>query len=300
MFPSGQRFDRVTALFLSLLAAGFVIATFDVRTTDSGAADTLRRGAQALLAPVQRVADAAVSPVVGFFDGVSNLVGLREQNERLEAQIAELELKLRESEALERKVAELEAINDLSPPLELPSVTARVYSSGASSFDQVRFILKGSDDGIAVGQAVVDERGLIGRIDAVTASTARVRLLTDPIVSVGVRVQETNETGVITGLGTGTLRLDMFDASTPVTAGSVVVTDGSRFPPGILVGYVAESADAAVDFVLRTTVEPAAELGKLDYVKVIVGWSPLDAEVDEDTPLIAPPPEIVDPTGGQR
>ena len=299
MLPTGRRFDRVTALFLSLLAAGFVIATFDVRTTESGVAETLRGGTQSLLAPMQRGADLVISPVVGFFEGVSNLAGLREQNDRLESQVRELELKLRQTEALERQVEELEAINGLTPPLELATVSARVYSSGASSYDHVRYILKGSDDGIVIGQAVVDETGLIGRVDAITATTARVRLLTDPVVAVGVRVQETNETGVVTGIGAGTLRLDMFNATTAVTEGSVVITDGSRFPPGIVVGYVARSADAQVDFVLRTDVEPAARFSQLDYVKVVVGWSPLDAEVEPDSPLISPP-EFVDPTSGQR
>ena len=299
MLPTGRRFDRVTALFLSLLAAGFVIATFDVRTTETGVADTLRGGTQSLLAPIQRGADLVISPVIGFFEGVSNLAGLREQNDRLESQVRELELTLRQTEALERQVEEREAINGLTPPLQLAAVSARVYSSGASTYDHVRYILKGSDDGIVIGQAVIDESGLIGRVDAITATTARVRLLTDPVVAVGVRVQETNETGVVTGVGTATLRLDMFDATTAVTEGSVVITDGSRFPPGIVVGYVAKSADAQVDFVLRTDVEPAARFSQLDYVKVIVGWSPLDAEVEPDSPLISPP-EFVDPISGQQ
>jgi len=299
MLPTGRRFDRVTALFLSLLAAGFVIATFDVRTTETGVADTLRGGTQSLLAPIQRGADLVISPVIGFFEGVSNLAGLREQNDRLESQVRELELTLRQTEALERQVEELEAINGLTPPLQLAAVSASVYSSGASTYDHVRYILKGSDDGIVIGQAVIDESGLIGRVDAITATTARVRLLTDPVVAVGVRVQETNETGVVTGVGTATLRLDMFDATTAVTEGSVVITDGSRFPPGIVVGYVAKSADAQVDFVLRTDVEPAARFSQLDYVKVIVGWSPLDAEVEPDSPLISPP-EFVDPISGQQ
>lgn len=296
MLPSGSRFDRVTALFLSLLAAGFVVATFDVRTSDTGIAETLRGGTQSLLAPVQRGADLVISPVVGFFDGISNLAGLQEQNERLEAHVRELELKLQQTEALERQVEELEAINGLNPPLELASVTARVYSSGASTYDHVRYILKGSDDGIAIGQSVIDESGLIGRVDAVSSTTARVRLITDPVVAVGVRVQETGETGVVTGTGDSAyLRLDMFDATTAVTEGSVVITDGSRYPPGIVIGYVARSEDAEVDFVLRTEVTPAAGFSKLDYVKVIVGWSPLDAEVEPDSPLISPP-EFVDPT----
>ena len=299
MFPTGRRFDRVTALFMSLLAAGFVIATFDVRTAETGIADTMRGGAATLLAPIQRGADLLISPVVSFFDGISNLAGVSDENLRLQEQVRGLELRLRETSALERKVEELEAINALAPPLELASVTARVYSSGPSSFDHVKYILKGVDDGIAIGQAVIDERGLIGRVDAVTASTARVRLLTDPVVSVGVRVQQTNETGVVTGLGIATLRLDMFNATTPVTQGSVVVTDGSRFPPGIVVGYVTESADAEGNCVLQTGVETAARFSKIDYVKVIVGWSPLDAEVELE-PILIEPPSFVNPAGNPQ
>jgi rod shape-determining protein MreC len=112
---------------------------------------------------------------------------------------------------------------------------------------------------------------------------------------VGVRVQETGETGVVTGTGGGLLRLDMFDATTAVSQGSVVITEGSRYPPGIVVGYVARSEDAEVDFVLRTDVTPAAGFSQLDYVKVIVAWSPLDTEVEPEAPLISPP-EFVDPT----
>jgi rod shape-determining protein MreC len=146
---------------------------------------------------------------------------------------------------------------------------------------------------------VIDERGLIGRVDAVTPTIARVRLLTDPLVAVGVRIQETNETGVVSGLGKGTLRLEMFEATTPITEGAVVVTDGSRFPPGIVVGYVTRSADAQVNFVLETEVDPAARFSQLDFVKVIVGWSPLDAEIEPESPLISPP-GYVDPTSGQQ
>jgi cell shape-determining protein MreC len=122
-------------------------------------------------------------------------------------------------------------------------------------------------------------------------------LLTDPLVSVGVRVQETNQTGVVTGQSSAPLRLEMFQATTPVEEGAVVLTEGSRFPPAIVVGYVAEAADTEVGFALRTTVEPAANISELDFVKIVVGWSPLDAGVDVDVelPFVEPPPVIVDP-----
>ncbi|MGB5657165.1 MAG: hypothetical protein WBN35_11215, partial [Acidimicrobiia bacterium] len=91
MFPSGRRLDRATALFISLLAVGFLVATFDVRASGDSATTVLRGGAQALAEPIQSGIDFVVRPVVGFVDGISNVAGLRDQNERLEAEVQRLE-----------------------------------------------------------------------------------------------------------------------------------------------------------------------------------------------------------------
>jgi len=299
MFSSGHRLDRATALFISLLAVGFLVATFDVRSSGESATAVLRDGAQALAAPVQGAIDFVVRPVVGFVDGISNVAGLRDQNERLAGEVRRLEDRLRETSALERRVAELEAINDVAAPEDLATVTARIYSAGPSTFDQIRFINKGSSNGIVAGQAVVDENGLVGRVDLVTASSARVRLITDPLVSVGVRVQDTNQTGAVTGRGDEILRLDMFNASLPVREGAIVITDGSRFPPGVVVGFVNETKAADVSFTLRTTVDPAVRFAELDFVKVVVGWSPLDADPETGDRLIEPP-SFTDPGSGHQ
>ncbi|MEA2011354.1 MAG: rod shape-determining protein MreC [Actinomycetota bacterium] len=299
MFPSGRRLDRSTALFVTLLAVGFLIATFDVRSSGDSITTVIRGGAQTLVAPVQQGVDFIIRPVVGFVDGISNVAGLSDQNERLEAEVRRLEQRLLETAALERRVAELEAINDFAPPEDLATVTARIYSAGASTFDQIRLIDRGSDQGIVIGQAVLDEDGLIGRIDLVTKSSARVRLITDPLVSVGVRLQDTNQTGVTTGRGDELLRLDMFDAAEPVREGAVVLTDGSLFPPGIVVGFADETKSADVGFSLRTTVDPAAAFSQLDFVKIVVGWSPLDADPQARDPLVDAP-SFTEPGAGRE
>lgn len=282
MFPqSNRRMTRATILFVSLIAVGFIIATFDVRSQDDGVGNVLREGTQSVFTPMQKAVDWVTTPIVGFVDGAANLAGLRDENERLQDQIRELEAQVRATDALEKQVVQLELINGLEIADELTTVTARIYSSGATAFDNVRYIDKGANDGVLVGQAVVDEDGLVGRVDIVSANDARIRLITDPLVSVGIRVQATNETGIVTGRGDGPLRLEMFRASEPVYEGALVVTDGSRFPPGLVVGTVSKTAGAEVGFVLRTDVDPAAQLSKVDYVKVVVGFTPID-DVLED------------------
>lgn len=269
-------------MFLSLVAVGFIVATFDVRSSDQGTSDVLREGTQSIFTPFQKGVDYVTRPIVGFFDGIANLAGLRAENERLADQVRQLESQVQATDALEEQVAQLESINGLVAPDELATVTARITASGPSAFDNVRYIDKGSKDGVVAGQAVVDEDGLIGRVVLVSANAARVRLITDPIVSVGVRVLSSNETGIVTGKGDGPLRLEMFRAKEAVYEGDRVVTDGSRFPPDIAVGTIHRTADAEVGFVLRGEVDPASRLSEIDYVKIIVGWSPIDAGLQDD------------------
>lgn len=267
---------------MSLVAVGFIVATFDVRSSGDGVAEVLREGTQSIFTPLQEGVDFVTRPVVGFVDGVSNLAGLREENDRLADRVRVLEAQVQETEALEEQVIQFEAILGLEVPDELATVTARITASGPSAFDNVRYIDKGSKDGIVAGQAVVDEDGLIGRVDLVSAGAARIRLISDPVVSVGVRVLSTNETGIVTGRGDGPLRLEMFRAEEAVNENDRVVTDGSRFPPGIAVGTIRTAAVAEVGFVLRTDVDPAARLSQIDFVTIIVGWSPIDAGLQDN------------------
>ena len=292
MIPT-RRFERSTSLFIGLLVVSFLLATFDVRAEGSGVGGQLREGAQSIFAPVQKLATAVTGPVVGFIDGISNIAGLRDEVERLRTENADLQAQITDVQALQNKVEELEQINNLAPPGELATVTARVSSAGASDFDQIRWIDKGTADGVAMGQAVIDEDGLVGLIDFVAQGSSRVRLITDPRSGIGVRNLSTNETGWIEGRGQDNsgnhvLQLKMFSAERPVAAGDRLITDGPRFPPGIDVGTVSEAATAQAGFTLVTSAEPAIALSGIDYVKVIVGWSPLDSVMsgDEEVPGI--------------
>jgi rod shape-determining protein MreC len=268
-------------LFVALLIVGFIIASLDVRSESDGVTNVLREGTQSVFTPFQKGVDWVVTPVVGFVDSISNIAGLRDENDRLRAQLREAEAQIREIGTLEERVLQLELINGLEVADNLITVTARIYASGASAFDNIRYIDKGAKDGIIAGQAVVDEDGLVGRVDLVSANDARIRLITDPLVSAGVRIRSSNETGIVSGRGDGPLRLEMFRPQSPVYEGDLVVTDGSRFPPGIVVGVVDTTTDAEVGFVLRADVSPAARLSKIDFVKVVVGWSPIDAAIED-------------------
>ena len=250
----------------------------------------MREGVQTLFAPLQDVASSVTRPVVGFLDAISDIASLRDENEALRLENEALQLQVQQYASLQAELDHLMEINGLEVAGDLPTVVARIESPGSSSFDLVRYIDKGSDDGISLGDAAVDEQGLVGRVDMVFENRARVRLIVDPNVTVSVRDETTNQTGLITGDNDG-LVLRVFGAEDPVREGNVVVTAGSRFPPGIVVGTVLNTAADDAGFGLVTDVAPAVNFTRLDYVKVIVGYSPLDSEPEDEEPPVEEEPE---------
>ncbi len=279
---SFQRFDRATTLTIVLIIVAFLLATFDVRASGSGVATTMREGVQTLFSPLQDATSAVTRPVVGFIDALSDLASLREENDALRLENEQLKTQIDEIDSIRAELEQLMEINDLAVPEDLPTVVARITSAGSSSFDHVRYIDKGSDDGITIGAAVVDEQGLVGRVDLVLDDRSRVRLILDPNVEVAVLDQSTSQAGILRGDNENDLVLRVFQADEPALAGSAVVTAGSRFPPGIKVGTISQTATDNTEFQLVTRVAPAVTFSRLDFVKVIVGYSPLDAPSIEE------------------
>jgi len=276
------RLDRSAGLFVALVVVSLVVMTMDLRASGEGLAGTLRDGTQAVFTPVQKAVSFVTRPVVGFFEGISDLVGLRDENQQLRVQVAELGQELDATESLQRRVEELEAILAIEPPEELDTVVARVLATGVSDFDALRLIDKGLRHGITVDMPVIDEGGLVGRVVAVTETSARIRLITDRSMRVAVRVDRTGETGVLIGRGGGLLALEMLNTETALVEGDLLITADGRFPAGIPVARVAQAAEAEVGFSLRTTATPVAELTRVDYVKVLVFTSDEVGSADPD------------------
>ena len=268
---TNQRFARSTALFISLIILSFLLMTFDVRNEGGGVTGTLRDGVRTLFDPVQSAVTAVVRPVADATDAVVNLAGLRAENDRLREDLQEANRVLAETEGIR---AENEVLRELLA-LELPgelltrSLVARVQAGGSSNFDFSVMLNKGADDGIAVGQPVVNIQGLVGHIDSVTSSSSTVKLLTDPDHATAVRLVTTGFVGIAEGRGSADLKLVSSRADGPVAAGEAVVTFANRYPAGLVVGTIAQSASPAAGVGILTTIHPAVDFDRLDFVRVI-------------------------------
>ena len=167
--------------------------------------------------------------------GVTDYEDLQRENDQLRSQLAEEESTAIEQSDAERQLADLSASLNLPFAGDVPKVTARVVAGPRSNFSHAIEIDKGSADGLVLGMPVATGGGLVGRIDQVTAHTARVEVVTDPEFRVGVRLATTGALGTARGQGRDeSLTVDSsISPSTVVEAGTGVVTSGvdrSAFP----------------------------------------------------------------------
>ena len=238
-----------------------------------------------LLEPVRSTISTLVSPLryvaqspylIG--DEVGDVVATRqmllERNELLEQQVLELSnislqfLNLKqENQQLRELLGSRSRLPDAVLIAELVGVVPTVNTH------QI-IIDKGFNDGVKIGQAVIDSEGLFGQIVEVDQLTARVLQITDSSHAVPVQI---NRNGV-RSIAAGTGRLDMLELeSVPISAdiaqGDLVETSGlgGRFPQGYPVGYVEAVLVEPTASYAQVSVRPTALLDRSRHVLVVVG-----------------------------
>jgi len=214
-----------------------------------------------------------------FFNAPTDLVRLRQRNEELEAEVANLQT---EVISLQQQVTEVELLSAL---LEFArSQRENEYKSASVVFRDPRPFLKyvvidiGTDDGILSGMPVVSAEGLVGRIDAVTANAARVQLITDPGSDVNVTIQPSDASAVLSGSITSDISLDLIPQDAEVQPGDLILTSGigGNYPSNILIGQVASVRSSATALFQQAAVQPAVDFTRLNIVLVIVDYRSID------------------------
>jgi rod shape-determining protein MreC len=132
---------------------------------------------------------------------------------------------------------------------------------------------RGASDGVRQDAVVITHKGLVGRVERVNPTSAKVRLINDLNSSVGVRLQtEARTTGVLRGQSQGnSLVIAFIRQDDPVQPGDTVLTSGQGevFPEGYVVGKVARVERKDADPFQAAVVEPAVAMDKLERLYVL-------------------------------
>ena len=249
-------------------------------------ADSIR-GAVALLAyPLQRIALAPGDLLAGAGDFFTTQVALKQENERLKARDLGVAKDLLTLEALRAENAQLRRLLEARERVPRRSTLAEILYQGRDPFSRKVVIDKGSQQGIAPGQAVIDDVGVIGQVTRVHPLLAEVTLVTDKEQRTPVEVVRNGLRAVIYGGGDkGTLDLSYSSANTDVQVDDLLVTSGldGTYPAGLPVAKVTKVERDAASSTAKITCIPAAGPEHNRQVLVLAqeaGLPPPPAEAD--------------------
>ena len=237
--------------------------------------------------PLNKITGYVITPVqngvnyIGMLlsDRVDNLANLKEvmnENESLQAKVAELtednNMLMQEKYELDN-LRELYNLDQLYPTYS--KVAARVVSKDTSNYFCTFTIDKGSNDGIAVDMNVIADGGLVGIVTSVGPSYSTVMSIIDDSSNVSAMVLSTSDICYIRGdlqlMNDGLLHLEKLNKDVEVENGSKIVTShvSSKYLQGILIGYVTEITTDSNNLTKSGYISPVVDFEHLQNVLVI-------------------------------
>lgn len=242
-----------------------------------GAAGAAADAAGAVRTPFQKVATALVGRMEDLYGVLFRYDTLKEENEQLRAQIADLQKQqMEEAQATEENQRLRELLNLSEKHSDFKYESAKVVSWNASNWNSSFTISKGSDSGLEVGDCVITEYGvLVGTVSETGSNWANVQTVTDLGTSIGVLVGSSEVSAILQGdytlMRSQNMKLNYVASTGQIITGDTVVTSGAggSYPQGLIVGTVSSVHSEASGQSEYAVVAPFTKLEDLTQIFII-------------------------------
>ncbi len=235
------------------------------------------------LDPVRSKLDVLTVPFYWVTDiphRVSNWLGvnwvsrqeLQEENRLLRNQIRVQDSRLQQMASLVAENLRLRQLMNSSEIVQDRVLIAELIGVSPDPLVHKVIVNKGSNDGVYVGQPLLDAFGLMGQVVSVTAYTAQVLLITDNSHAIPVQVTRNNVRTVAEGVGDlYQLRLRYVSSTMDIKKGDILVSSGlgGRFPVGYPVAQVDEITYDQGEPFATVIARPAAQLDRSRHVLLV-------------------------------
>lgn len=209
-------------------------------------------------------------------EGVSGLFtsreSLEEELDKLKSQMLVLERKAQKLASVTAELNRLRELLNASRLLDEGVVVTEMISASPDPDNQYIQINKGLNDGIYLGQAILDAHGLMGQVIDVNDLSSRVLLISDARHAVPVQINRNGLRTIAYGVGAlNYLELGSVPATYDIKVGDLLVSSGlgGRFPEGYPVGRVSEVIIAPGESFAQVRVTPEAKLNRSKLLLVV-------------------------------
>ena len=227
---------------------------------------------------IQKVVYYPFHGIHNLFTDFYDLKNVLKENEILKNNIDELDSLKAENEELKREIDSLK--KELNIDFVLTDYTylnATVINRNSGYWYNTLTVDKGKHNGVEVGMVVINSKGLIGKVIAVSEFSADVRLVTTTDTNNKISITVVSDENKITGLINGydynknILQVEGISNTENVSVGNLVYTSGfgGVFPSGILIGKVESITTDVYDLSKIINVTPSVNFDDINYVSIL-------------------------------
>lgn len=193
------------------------------------------------------------------------------ENERLKAESLLLEQKLQKLASLtEQNVRLRELLNSSTLVDEKVAVSELIgIDPNPNTF---RYLIdKGSDDGVFIGQPVLDAKGIMGQVVEVMPHSAWILLITDTTHSIPIVVNRNGLRAIASGTGEDLLEVRFVPENEDIKQGDLLVSSGlgGHFPAGYPVAIISHVSHNNATPFATVYAKPTAALNRSRYILLI-------------------------------
>lgn len=268
----------------------FIIASLVLMTVDHQypQLEIVRSGLSTAVYPLRLAASLPYKAGHELLRSISFRNTLLENNTQLKNKNLKLRARLQQLHAIERENAHLRALMNTAAKTRGELGIGRIMSIDLDPFRQQVVINKGRQDGIYVGQPLLDADGVMGQITHAGLLTSIALLITDPNTAIPVEVARNGLRTIAIGTGDAS-RLDLpyLPNNADIKPGDQLVTSGlgERFPRGYPVGKVTTIDRQPGSPFAEIEARPAAELSRSHQVLLL--WPPEAKQSSNDKQVAA-------------
>jgi len=243
---------RVKVVFFAVFAIGLLVVDSRLNSLVR-----VRQVVATALYPLQMLVLMPRDAVISFGGYFASTTRLQSELEAMKQQQILQAQTLQKSTLLESENAHLRRLLDLKERTPSKSLLAEMLYDARDEYARKIVLNKGSQQGVAIGQPVIDDRGVIGQVTRVFPLTAEVTLLTDKNQAIPVQVERSGMRSVINGRGRFAHLEMRVTSNADVKLGDILITSGldGVYPAGLQVAKVAQvesKASTTFEIVLCT------------------------------------------------
>lgn len=251
----------------------FVLAA--LTANEDGKLNVFRNAFSVPLNPLQRGIKSVGDSIKGTINFFRDARTSQQENAELKKKLQEAERDLEKVYRLEKENEDLKKLLSFKDQFIQDLVGCNVTSKDAGNWFEIFTIDRGSKDGIAVNDPVINANGLVGRVSRVDLLSSKVVSIIDTESSVSARLSKSRDLVILKGDAQlrmdGLCRLDYIPPDVEVSVGDKVETSGmsSLYPKGIIIGEIIQVIKNEGQYDYYAIVKPAVDFRRLEEVAVI-------------------------------